>query len=153
MGHLSIPALPIIVVSLAFKSNNLIKVLVSGSEVPFTYPSRIGLPSPRIKAWWSGIRERVRNFGESGSQGIDIPLIFQGDLTLKLSANAKPSAIKRNFLCFPYKFSYLKLSLFSLPFMPYLHNFLVNAIMRSNVVVFFLNNLQDVFSVYLYYLC
>ena len=81
--------------SLAFKSNNLIKVLVSGSEVPFTYPSRIGLPSPRIKAWWSGIRERVRNFGESGSQGIDIPLIFQGDLTLKLSANAKPSAIKR----------------------------------------------------------
>ena len=55
--------------------------------------------------------------------------------------------------CFPYMFSYLKLSFFCLSFMPYLHNCLVKAVMRSNVVVFFLNNLQDVFSGYLYYLC
>jgi len=35
------------------------------------------------------------NFGESGSQRVDMSPIFQGDLTLKLSAKVKPSAIKR----------------------------------------------------------
>ena len=54
---------------------------------------------------------------------------------------------------FPYKFSYLKLSFFNLAFMPYLHTFLVKAVMKGNIVAFFLNNLQDVFSGYLYYLC
>ena len=87
-------ALPTVVVSLAFKSNNFIKVVMSGSEVPFTSFSRAGLPSPKFKAWWASIRERVRNFGESGAQCVDIPPIFQGDLTLKLSAKAKPLAIK-----------------------------------------------------------
>nr|POE52424.1 hypothetical protein CFP56_66182 [Quercus suber] len=94
-GYLSTPALPTIVASLAFKSSNLIKVLVSGSKVPFASPSEIGLPSPRFKAWWFGIRECVRNFGENGSQRVDIPPIFQGDLTLKPSIKAKPFAIKR----------------------------------------------------------
>ena len=95
LGHLSTPTLPAIVASLAFKSKNLIMVLVSGSKVPFASPSRTRLPSPKFKAWWSGIREHVRKFRESGSQRVDIPPIFQGDLTLKLSAKAKPSAIKR----------------------------------------------------------
>ena len=81
--------------SLPFKSGNLIKVLVSSSEVPFTSPSRVGLPLPRFKAWWSGIRECVKNFGENGSECVDIPPIFQGDLTLKLFAKAKTSSIKR----------------------------------------------------------
>ena len=40
-----------IVVSLAFKSGNLIKVLVSGFEIPFASPPKTGLPSPRFKAW------------------------------------------------------------------------------------------------------
>nr|POE98004.1 hypothetical protein CFP56_42488 [Quercus suber] len=95
LGHLSTLALPAIVASLAFKRNNLIKVLVSSSEVPFTSPSRARLPSPKFKARWVGIREHVRNFGESRAQRMDIPPIFQDDLTTKLSAKAKPSAIKR----------------------------------------------------------
>ena len=95
LGHLFTSAPPAIVTSLAFKSSNLIKVLVFGSEVPFASPSRTGLPSPKFKTWWSSIRERVRNFGENGSQHVDIPPIFQGDLTLKLSAKSKPLTIKR----------------------------------------------------------
>ena len=81
--------------SLVFKSQNLIKMLESGSKVPFASLSRVGLPTPRFRARWSGIRERVRNFGESGSQRVDIPPIFQGDLILKLFVEAKPSTIKR----------------------------------------------------------
>ena len=92
---ISLPQPHLLVTSLAFKSNNLIKVLVFGSEVPFASPSRTGLPSPKFKTWWSSIRERVRNFGENGSQHVDIPPIFQGDLTLKLSAKSKPLTIKR----------------------------------------------------------
>nr|POF02446.1 hypothetical protein CFP56_28056 [Quercus suber] len=84
LGYLSTPALPTIVASLAFKSSNLIKVLAFGSEVPFASPSRIGLPSAKFKIWWFGIREHVRNFGDNRSQRVDIPPIFQGDLTLKL---------------------------------------------------------------------
>ena len=81
--------------SLVFKSQNLIKMLESGSKVPFASLSRVGLPTPRFRARWSGIGERVRNFGESGSQRVDIPPIFQGDLILKLFVEAKPSIIKR----------------------------------------------------------
>lgn len=81
--------------SLAFKIWNLIKVLVPSLEVPLATPSRIGLPLLRFKTRWSGIRERVRNFGESGSQRVDSPPIFHGDLTLKLLAKAKPSTSKR----------------------------------------------------------
>ena len=66
---------------------------MSGSEVPFTSPSRTGLPSPRLKAWWFGIRERVRNFGESGSQGVDIPLIFQGDFPMVYMTFLSPLSI------------------------------------------------------------
>ena len=55
-------------ISLAFKSGNLIKVLVPGSEVPLASPSKVGLPSPRFNIWWFGIREHDRNFGENGSQ-------------------------------------------------------------------------------------
>ena len=61
---------------MAFKSSNLIKLLVFASEVPFASPSRIGLPLLRFKEWWFGIRERVRNFEESGSQHVDISPIF-----------------------------------------------------------------------------
>lgn len=49
--HLSTPALPTVVASLAFKSNNLVKVVVSSSEVPFTSPSQARLPLPRFKEW------------------------------------------------------------------------------------------------------
>ena len=80
-------------VSLAFKSSNLIKLLVFASEVPFAFPSRIGLPLLRFKAWWFGIRERVRNFGESGSQGVDIPLIFQGDFPMVYMTFLSPLSI------------------------------------------------------------
>nr|POE50391.1 hypothetical protein CFP56_35564 [Quercus suber] len=82
-------------ISLALNSGNLIKVLVPGFEVPLTSLSRVGLPSPRFNTCWFEIRERVRNFGENGSQHVDIPPIFQGDLTLKLFSKAEPSAIKR----------------------------------------------------------
>ena len=70
-------------------------MLESSFEVPFASLSRVVLPTPRFRARWSGIRERVRNFGESGSQRVDIPPIFQGDLILKLFVEAKPSTIKR----------------------------------------------------------
>ena len=82
-------------ISLAFKSGNLIKVLVPSSKVPFASPSKVGLPSPRFNTWWFGIKKRVKNFGENGSQHVDIPPISQGDLTLKLFAKAKPSTVKR----------------------------------------------------------
>ena len=35
------------------------------------------------------------NFGESSAQRVDVPLIFQGDLTLKPLPKAKPSGTKR----------------------------------------------------------
>ena len=69
--------------SLAFKKENLIKILVSSLEIPFTSPTRNGLPSPKFKSRWFDIRDPVRNFGESGAQRVDVPPIFQGDLTLK----------------------------------------------------------------------
>ena len=90
LGHLSTSALPAVVAFLAFKKENLIKILVSNPEIPFTSPTRNGLPSPRFKSWWSDIRERVRNFGESGAQRVDVPPVFQGDLTLKPFPKAKP---------------------------------------------------------------
>ena len=68
LGHLFTLALLVVVASLAFKRENLVKILISSSEIPFTSPTRTGLPSPRFKSWWSDIRERVRNFGESGAQ-------------------------------------------------------------------------------------
>ena len=95
LGHFSTPTPPATVASLAFNSENLIKVLVLGSKIPLASPSSVGLPSPRFKSWWFGVREHVRSFGESGSQHVDIPLIFQGDLTLKLFVKAKPLTIKR----------------------------------------------------------
>ena len=76
LGHLSTLALPVVVASLAFKKENLIMILVSSPKILFTSPTRNGLPSPRFKSWWSDIRERVRNFGESGAQRVDIPPIF-----------------------------------------------------------------------------
>nr|POE67611.1 hypothetical protein CFP56_45898 [Quercus suber] len=88
-------ALPAVVTSLAFKKENLIKILVSSLEIPFTSPTRNGLPSPRFKSWWSDIRKRFRNFEECGAQQVDVPPIFQGDLTLKLLPKAKPSSTKR----------------------------------------------------------
>ena len=81
--------------SLAFKKENLIKILVSSLEIPFTSPNRNGLPSPKFKSRWSDIREPVRNFGENGAQRVDVPPIFQGDLTLKPLPKAKPSGTKR----------------------------------------------------------
>ena len=81
--------------SLAFKKENLIKILVSSLEIPFTYPTRNGLPSPKFKSRWFDIRDPVRNFGESGAQRVDVPPIFQGDLTLKPFPKAKPSSIMR----------------------------------------------------------
>ena len=82
-GHLSTLALPAVVASLAFKRENLIKILVTSPEIPFTSPIRTRLPSPKFESWWSDIKERVRNFRESGAQQMDVPPIFQGDLTLK----------------------------------------------------------------------
>ena len=35
------------------------------------------------------------NFGENGAQRVDVPPIFQGDLTLKPLTKAKPSSTKR----------------------------------------------------------
>ena len=81
--------------SLAFKKENLIKILVLSPKIFLTSPTRNGLPSPRFKSWWSNIRECVRNFGESGAQRMDVPPIFQGDLTLKPLPKAKPSSTKR----------------------------------------------------------
>ena len=68
LGHLYTLTLPAVVASLAFKKENLIKILVSSPKIPFTSPTRTGLPSPRFKLWWSDIRERVRNFRESSAQ-------------------------------------------------------------------------------------
>lgn len=51
LRHFSTPLPRATVASLAFKSGNLIKVLVPGFEVPFASPSRVGLPSPRFNAW------------------------------------------------------------------------------------------------------
>ena len=95
LGHLSTLALPAVVASLAFKRENLIKILVSNPEIPFTSPIRTGLPSPRFKSWWFDVRERVRNFKESSAQQVDVPPIFQGDLTLKPLLKAKPLGTKR----------------------------------------------------------
>ena len=67
LGHLSTLALLVIVASLAFKKENLIKILVLSPKIFLTSPTRNGLPSPRFKSWWSNIRECVRNFGESGA--------------------------------------------------------------------------------------
>ena len=66
LGHLSTSTLALLVVvaSLAFKRENLIKILVSSPKIPFTSPTRVGLPLPRFKLWWSVIREHVRNFGK-----------------------------------------------------------------------------------------
>ena len=41
LGHLSTLALPAIVASLAFKRENLIKILVSSPEIPFTSPTKV----------------------------------------------------------------------------------------------------------------
>ncbi|XP_050259854.1 uncharacterized protein LOC126704910 [Quercus robur] len=41
------------------------------------------------------MEERVRNFGESGAQQVDVPPIFQGDWTLKLPTKAKLSGTGR----------------------------------------------------------
>lgn len=76
LGHFSTLALPAVVASLGFKRENLIKILVTSPEIPFTSPTRAGLPSPRFKSWWFDIREHVRNFGESGAQQVDVPPIF-----------------------------------------------------------------------------
>ena len=95
LGHLSTLALSTVVASLAFKRENLIKILVLSPKISFTSPTRTRLPSPRFKLWWSDIREHVRNFRESGAQRVDVPPIFQGDLTLKLLPKAKPSVTKR----------------------------------------------------------
>ena len=95
LGHFSTLALPVVVASLAFKKENIIKILVSSPKIPFTSPTRNGLPSPRFKSWWSDLKERVRNFGENDAQQIDVPLIFQGDLTLKPLLKAKSSSTKR----------------------------------------------------------
>ena len=81
--------------SLGFKRENLIKILESGSKIPFTSPFGVGLPSPKFKSWWSDIRECVRDFGENGAQQVDVPHVFQGDLTLKLLIKAKLSGTKR----------------------------------------------------------
>ena len=62
LGHFSILTLLAVVPSLAFKKENLIKILVSSSVIPFTSPTKNGLPLPRFKSWWFDIRERVRNF-------------------------------------------------------------------------------------------
>ena len=51
---------------------------------------------PGFESWWFDIRECVRNFGEIGAQRVDVPPIFQGDLTLKPLPKAKPSSTKRN---------------------------------------------------------
>ena len=95
LGHFSTLALPVVVASLAFKKENIIKILVSSPKIPFTSPTRNGLPSPRFKSWWSDLKERVRNFGENDAQLMDVPLIFQGDLTLKPLLKAKSSSTKR----------------------------------------------------------
>ena len=95
LGHLSTLSLPTVMASLAFRRENLIKILVSSPEIPFNSPTRTRLPSPRFKSWWSDIREHVRNFGESGAQQVDVLPIFQDDLTLKLLPKAKPSVTKR----------------------------------------------------------
>ena len=76
LGHFSNLALPTVVASLAFKRENLIKILVTSLEIPFTSPTKTGLPSPKFKSWWFDIREGVRNFGESGAQRVDVPPIF-----------------------------------------------------------------------------
>ena len=81
--------------TLGFKKENLIKILVSSPEIPFTSPTIARLPSPKFKSWWSNIRKRVRNFGGSDAQWVDVPLIFQGDLTLKLPTKAKLLGTRR----------------------------------------------------------
>ena len=95
LGHFSTLVLPSVVTSLGFKRENIIKILVSSPEIPFTSPTKAGLPSPKFKSWWSNIREHVRNFGESGAQWVDVPSIFQGDLTLKLPTKAKLLGTRR----------------------------------------------------------
>ena len=95
LGHLSTLSLPTVMASLAFRRENLIKILVSSPEIPFNSPTRTRLPSPRFKSWWFDIREHVRNFEESGSQWVDVPPIFQGDLTLKLPTKPKLLGTKR----------------------------------------------------------
>nr|POF06655.1 hypothetical protein CFP56_29244 [Quercus suber] len=95
LGQLSTLALPAVVATLGFKKENLIKILVSSPKIPFTSPTRAGLPSPRFKSWWSNIREHVRNFGESDAQWVDVPPIFQGNLILKLPTKAKLSSTRR----------------------------------------------------------
>ena len=95
LGHLSTLALLVIMAFLAFKKENLIKILVSSPEILFTSFTRNGLPSPRFNSWWFDNRECVRDFGESDAQRVDIPPIFQGDLTLKPLPKAKPSSTKR----------------------------------------------------------
>ena len=64
LRHFSTLVLPAIVAFLGFKRENLIKILVSSPEIPFTSPTKARLLLPRFKSWWSDIRERVRNFGE-----------------------------------------------------------------------------------------
>ena len=54
-GHLSTSALLAEVASLAFKKENIIKILVSSPEIPFTPPTRNGLPSPKFKSLWLDI--------------------------------------------------------------------------------------------------
>nr|POE76835.1 hypothetical protein CFP56_46286 [Quercus suber] len=68
LGHFSTLALPAVVASSTFKRDNLIKILVTNPEIPFTSPTKSGLPLSRFKSWWFDIRESVRNFGESGAQ-------------------------------------------------------------------------------------
>ena len=41
LGHLSTLALPAVVASLAFKGQNLIKILVPSPKIPFTSPTRV----------------------------------------------------------------------------------------------------------------
>ena len=50
VGHLSTLTLPIVVASLGFKKENLIGILVSSLEIPFTSQPRAGLLSPRFKS-------------------------------------------------------------------------------------------------------
>ena len=50
LGHLSTLTLPAVKASLAFKRENLIKILITSLEIPFPFPTRTGLPSPRFKS-------------------------------------------------------------------------------------------------------
>ena len=48
LGHFSTLVLPVVVASLAFKKENIIKILVSSPKIPFTSPPKMDYPHPGL---------------------------------------------------------------------------------------------------------